>query len=186
MGRKQHKDISSLLHAKWSHRGHIILKGDCMWSPETILKDLHNDIEVKFHPLADDSITWIFSNTNGRTCYVTSYDTLWCKGLCVLCLWEGIHLADQFEETCDTAHWWETFPLFCFILCILFYLLSIWIWVTEVFFALAQCPTAVCCHILFFAVEQCPTATLSGYTYHTPWTETVYTYQHYSYLIYSV
>jgi hypothetical protein len=39
------------------------------------------------------------------------YCTLWWRGLCVFGLWEGIHSADQLEETCETVHWWGTFPL---------------------------------------------------------------------------
>jgi hypothetical protein len=44
----------------------------------------------------------------------TLCDILWYsvvkRALCVG-LWEGIHLADQFEETRETAQWCETFPL---------------------------------------------------------------------------
>jgi len=43
--------------------------------------------------------------------YVTPYGTVWWKGLCVFGTWECINWADQFEETCETAQWWETFPL---------------------------------------------------------------------------
>jgi hypothetical protein len=28
-------------------------------------------------------------------------------------LWEGIHWADQFEGTCETAHWTQTFRCHC-------------------------------------------------------------------------
>ena len=42
--------------------------------------------------------------------YVTPYDPVWWKVLCVFSLWEGIHWADQLEEKCDTAQWRETFP----------------------------------------------------------------------------
>ena len=33
-----------------------------------------------------------------------SNDIVWSNLLCVFGLWEGIQWADQFEETCETAH----------------------------------------------------------------------------------
>ena len=42
--------------------------------------------------------------------YVTPYDPVWWKELCVFGLWEGIQWADQLEEKCDTAQWWDIFP----------------------------------------------------------------------------
>ena len=49
------------------------------------------------------------SMTQGILSDILSYSVLK-RALCVG-LWEGIHRADLFEETCDTAHWWEIFLL---------------------------------------------------------------------------
>jgi len=46
-----------------------------------------------------------------RVLYVTPYGRVWWKGLCVFGPREFINWADEFGETCETAQWWETFPL---------------------------------------------------------------------------
>ena len=49
------------------------------------------------------------SLTEGTLCDMIWYSVVK-RALCVG-LWEGIHWADQFAETRETAQWWETFPL---------------------------------------------------------------------------
>ena len=49
------------------------------------------------------------SLTKGSLCDILWYSVVK-RALCVG-LWECIHWADQFEETRETTHWWESFPL---------------------------------------------------------------------------
>jgi len=63
--------------------------------------------------------------------------------LCVR-LWEVIQWADQFEETCDTTQWWETFALSLWWLC------HYETWSENTYWNTAFCKTVILCIHVFW------------------------------------